>query len=230
MTTPWHVTPADITRLAEHFTAQGLPHEAAMLRRYVEQQGHLEEAAALLRELWTLQESSGDELDLGGMARVARKHKDWVESDHYCGHLIRDGQTTIGACQRPRGHDGEHQRGQPPSPPVAPEPAQDGNWMRRIRETLTSSGEAAGDGVTHPVGSAEYWHDRFSKCLAMLEEAQAKQEQAEREAAAHYDAMRAERDHYAHEASRIGRDMMALADELNTAKEDRDAERAQKGT
>ncbi len=27
-----------------------------------------------------------------------------------CGHLIRDGQTTIGACELERGHEGEHQR------------------------------------------------------------------------------------------------------------------------
>ncbi len=31
--------------------------------------------------------------------------------DAPCGHLIRDGQTTIGACERERGHGGEHQRG-----------------------------------------------------------------------------------------------------------------------
>ncbi len=27
-----------------------------------------------------------------------------------CGHLIRDGQTTIGACELELGHGGEHQR------------------------------------------------------------------------------------------------------------------------
>lgn len=34
----------------------------------------------------------------------ARRHAE-------CGHLIRDGQTTIGLCQMPRGHGGEHMRG-----------------------------------------------------------------------------------------------------------------------
>lgn len=33
-----------------------------------------------------------------------------------CAHLIRDGQTTIGSCQLERGHDGEHQRGEPVYP------------------------------------------------------------------------------------------------------------------
>lgn len=28
-----------------------------------------------------------------------------------CGYLITDGQTTIGLCEHPAGHDGEHQRG-----------------------------------------------------------------------------------------------------------------------
>jgi hypothetical protein len=37
-----------------------------------------------------------------------------------CGHLIRDGQTTIGACQRGAGHDGEHQRGVEQKP-ICPE-------------------------------------------------------------------------------------------------------------
>jgi len=80
---------------------------------------HLEQAAELLRELWTLQEDSDEEPDFSGMARVARKHKAWIDADP-CGHLIRDGQTTMGACQRERGHDGEHQRKQPAPPSEGP--------------------------------------------------------------------------------------------------------------
>ena len=32
-------------------------------------------------------------------------------STEQCGHLIRDGQTTVGACQLATGHGGEHMRG-----------------------------------------------------------------------------------------------------------------------
>jgi hypothetical protein len=41
-------------------------------------------------------------------------------SEGLCGHLIRDGQTPIGACQRGAGHDGEHQRGVE-AKPICPE-------------------------------------------------------------------------------------------------------------
>ena len=47
-----------------------------------------------------------------------------------CGYLIRDGQTTIGACQRPHGHDGECQRTYNRPSPAVGGPEAKPRWLK----------------------------------------------------------------------------------------------------
>jgi hypothetical protein len=51
-----------------------------------------------------------ERFEAGFQAGYERRLRHEADMGLLCGHLIRDGQTTIGACQLAPGHDGEHQR------------------------------------------------------------------------------------------------------------------------
>lgn len=67
-----------------------------------------------------------------------------------CRHLIRDGQTTIGHCQRPAGHAGEHQRAQVPHAQPAPDGTE--RWAEEVVPTKTCDNCGAVDEMCGKIG------------------------------------------------------------------------------
>jgi hypothetical protein len=69
------------------------------------------ERIAALSNQWASERAAREHLErrVGALMGKLTELEDATPSEA-CGYLIRDGQTTIGACERERGHDGEHQR------------------------------------------------------------------------------------------------------------------------